>query len=152
MHSLNWNDDDDLMRDISEALNAPPVDEQILSAARTAIRWRAFDVDWELAVLLYDSRVDDAVAVRERDVQSPRTLAFHGESLGVEIELNEAAIEGQLVPALPGSVTLRTTEGPFITVTSDDLGCFSIPSWPSVPIRLDCSTDAGKFTTVWIIL
>jgi hypothetical protein len=152
MHSPNWNDDEELMRDIGAALSVTPVDEQVLTAARMAYAWRTLDVECELAALLYDSRFDEAVTVRERDTESTRTLAFHGEGLGVEIELTQAGIEGQLIPARPGSVTLRTANGPYSTVTADQLGCFSIPSWPSVPMRLDCATDAGKFITVWIIL
>lgn len=152
MHLPNWSDDEELMRDISAALKVTPVDEQVLSAARMAYAWHTLDVECELAALLYDSEFDEAVTVRDRDPGSPRMLAFHGDGIGVEIELTETGLEGQLIPAGPGSVTLTTADGPYNTVVADDLGCFSIPSFPRVPIRLDCATDAGRFNTVWIIL
>jgi hypothetical protein len=150
MPSPNWNDDDALVADLRAAIKAPAVDEQILTAARGAFAWRTVDADLELIGLLYDSHLDVASSVRESPTESPRTLAFHGDNLGVEIELNDTGIEGQLIPAQPGLVTLVTAEGPYAAVAADPVGCFAFPSPPGGPIRLECSTDAGRFVTVWI--
>ena len=150
MPSPNWSDDEELLTDLRAALTVPAVDEQILAAARAAFAWRTVDTDLELIGLLYDSHLDDAVAVREVPAESARTLAFHGDHLGVEIELNGTGIEGQLIPAQPGTVTLVTADGPHATVAADPVGCFSFPAAPVGPIRLECATDAGKFITVWI--
>jgi hypothetical protein len=150
MSSPNWSDDDELMRDLAAALKQPAVDEQVLAAARAAFSWRTVDADLQLVGLLYDSHLDLAASVREDPAESPRTLAFHGDHLGVEIELNEAGIEGQLIPAQPGLVTLVTAEGPYAAVAADPVGCFTFPTPPGGPIRLECSTDAGRFVTVWI--
>ncbi len=151
MPSPNWNDDDELMRDLRAALAEPPVEEHVLAAARAAYAWRTVDTDLELIGLLYDSHLDDQVSsVREHPAESSRTLAFHGERVGVEIELHETGIEGQLIPAQPGLVTLVTADGPFVAVPADQVGCFSFPVPPGGPIRLECSTDAGRFVTVWI--
>lgn len=150
MPSPNWTDDESLMRDLSAAVRVPDVDEQILATARGAFAWRTVDADLELVSLLYDSCLDDAVSVRDGDTESPRTLSFHGDSLGVEIELNGTGIEGQLIPAEPGTVTLVTPQGPHASATADPVGCFSLPAPPAGPIRLECACDAGRFVTVWI--
>lgn len=150
MPSPNWNDDEELLADLRAALTVPAVDEEILRAARAAYSWHSVDTDLELIGLLYDSHLDDSAAVRESPAESARTLAFHGDHLGVEIELNGSGIEGQLIPAQPGLVTLVTADGPFAAVAADPVGCFSFPAAPSGPIRLECSTEAGRFVTVWI--
>jgi hypothetical protein len=150
MPSPNWSSDDELMLDLRAALREPPVDGAVLAAARAAFAWRTVDTDLELIGLLYDSVVDRQEAVREDPAESPRTLAFHGDRLGVEIELNTTGIEGQLIPAQSGLVTLVTVDGPFAAVAADPIGCFSFPTPPGGPIRLECSTDAGRFVTVWI--
>jgi hypothetical protein len=152
MPSPNWNDDDELMADLRAALKAPDVDEVILAAARDAFSWRDVDTDLELIALLYDSHLDLETSVRENPTESPRTLAFHGDRLGVEIELHGSGIEGQLIPAQPGLVTLVTADGPYAAVPADPVGCFSFPPPPGGPIRLECSTDAGRFVTVWITI
>jgi hypothetical protein len=150
MPSPNWNDDDELLADLRAALRTPAVDEQILTGARAAFAWRTVDTDLELIGLIYDSHTAEDVGVREAPAESARTLAFHGDRLGVEIELNDAGIEGQLIPAQPGLVTLVTADGPYAAVAADPVGCFSFPVPPGGPIRLECSTDAGRFVTVWI--
>jgi hypothetical protein len=152
MPSLNWNNDDELMADLRAALTVPAVDEEILAAARGAFSWRTVDTDLELIGLLYDSHLDVETSVRESSTESPRTLAFHGDNLGVEIELHDNGIEGQLIPAQPGIVTLVTATGPYAAVAADPVGCFSFPTPPAGPIRLECSTDAGRFVTVWITI
>lgn len=152
MPSPNWTDDDALMRDLSAALRVPEVDEQILAAARGAFAWRTVDADLELIGLLHDSDLLDEVAVRDSATEAPRTLAFHGDHLGVEIELHEAGIEGQLIPARPGTVTLVTPAGPHASVSADSVGCFSLPASPGGPVRLECATDEGRFVTVWITI
>jgi hypothetical protein len=152
MLTSNWNDDDELVRDLGKALRAPAVDERVLAAARMAFIWRTVDTDLELAHLLHDSYLDEGLAVRGEGPGSPRTLAFQGEQFGVEIELGDAGIEGQLIPPQPGGVELMTAEGTYATATADDIGCFTFPSTPRGAMRLRCSTDAGSFTTEWVTL
>jgi hypothetical protein len=152
MPTPNWNDDDELIRDFSMALRAPAVDERILAGARMAFAWRTVDADLALAQILYDSYLSDAVGVRGDGPQSPRTLAFQGDQFGVEIELADTGIEGQLIPPQAGTVQLMTAEGTFATAIADEVGCFSLPSPPRGAMRLNCSTDAGRFTTEWVTI
>jgi hypothetical protein len=138
------------MRDLTEALKTLAVDERFLEMARSAFAWHSVDVDLELAQMFYDSYLDEGVLVRGAGSGSHRTLAFQGEHLGVEIELSDTGIEGQLIPAQPGEVTLMTPKGSHARATADEIGCFAFPPPPPGPVRLECSTDGGRFTTEWV--
>jgi hypothetical protein len=150
MPSPNWTDDDQLLRDLRQALRPAEVDNRVLHAARAAFTWRDVDTELELARMFYDSYLDEAVLVRGPLPGSPRTLVFRGERLGVEIEFSEAGIEGQLVPPAPGTVTLMTPGGAQSTVTADEIGCFAFPAHLHGPLRLECTVDGATFATEWI--
>jgi hypothetical protein len=152
MPSPDWNDDDELMCDLTDAVRPPVVDERILAAARAAFVWRVADTDLELAQMMDDWVVSDGVRSTDRAPGEPRTLAFQGERLGVEIELSDGRIEGQLIPPVPGRVTLMTSAGPHATVDADMVGCFAFRSPPRGPMRLDCSTREGRFVTEWVTI
>lgn len=81
-----------------------------------------------------------------------RALAFHGERLGVEIEIDEAGIVGQLTPPRPGRVTLLTAAGPEASTQADEVGCFAFPPPVSGPIHLDCRVDDDHFVTRWVTI
>jgi hypothetical protein len=149
MPSPDWTNDDALLSDIREALRPVVVDEPILAAARGAFAWRDVDLDLELAAIFYDSCLDEA-GVRGQSPGSPRTLAFRGDDLGVEIEVTEAGIEGQLVPPVPGTVTLVTAGGARSEVTADEVGCFAFPPPGRGPLRLECAVEDRSFATEWI--
>lgn len=151
MRRPNWSDDDELMRDLAEAIRQPPVDETVLAAARMAYAWRTVDADLELAELRYDSSLDAGAAVRGPAPGAPRTLVFRGDQLGVEIELTDTGIEGQLIPPQRGEVRLMTTAGDPATTTADEVGCFTFPRRHRGPIRIECSVPGGaRFATEWV--
>jgi hypothetical protein len=152
MPSPNWNDDDDLMRDVRQALRPAPVDARILEAARAALSWRTVDAELELIGIFYDSHLDEAALVRGHTPGTPRTLVFHGDDLGVEIEVSDTGIEGQLIPPGPGEVILLTADGTRATVTADQVGCFTFTPALRGPVRLDCSLGAHRFVTEWITI
>jgi hypothetical protein len=152
MPSPNWNDDEELMRALRTALRTRVVDDQTLTAAQAAYSWLSLDADLELARIRYDSWLDEQVMVRGEAGESPRTLSFQGKHYGVEIELSAAGIEGQLIPPQAGQVTLMTAAGRHATATADTVGCFAFVSPPRGPVRLECSTDAGKFKTEWVTI
>ncbi|GAA0914711.1 hypothetical protein [Virgisporangium aurantiacum] len=70
MAARNWNDDDELIRDLAEALGSDPVEppdplrRQVVDAAAAVRRWQTADPDLELAALLYDSDLDRTAPVR----------------------------------------------------------------------------------------
>jgi hypothetical protein len=153
MSSPNWNDDDELMRDVRQAFRPEPVNQRILKAARAALSWLTIDADLELARVFYDSAVSAAGPVRGPGQESPRTLVFRGDddqSLGVEIELSDTGIEGQIVPPGQGVVTLMTPSGTNASTETDEVGCFAFPAVLRGPIRLECALEARRFTTEWI--
>jgi len=152
MPSPNWSNDDELMRDVGQALRTEPVEERILVAARAAFTWRTMDAELDLIGVLYDSHLDEAALVRGNSPGAPRTLVFHGDDLGVEIEVSDTGIEGQLIPPGPGEVSLLTADGTHATVTADEVGCFTFPAPPRGPIRLDCALESHRFVTEWITI
>jgi hypothetical protein len=150
MSSPNWHNDDELLLDLRRALARPPIDERVVEAARLAFAWRSVDADLELAQLVYDSYVDENHNVRSVARPAQRALSFQGECHGVEVELSDTGIDGQLTPPLGAEVTLMTARGIFATATTDPIGCFTMPPAPSGPIRFECSTAGRRMITEWV--
>jgi len=142
--------DDELLRELAAALREEPVDDSIVRAAQGAFAWRTVDAD--LIMLELDSNAIAAAdaPVRAGGSAAPRTLAFRGEQLSVEIEIDEAGIVGQLTPPRPGRVTLLAAAGPQASTQADEVGCFAFPPPVSGPIRLDCRVDDDHFVTPWV--
>ena len=149
MSSPTWNDDE-LLRELRAALQESPVDESVIRAAQAAFTWRTVDDDLELLSLDAGFGLTADALVRGGGAGGPRTLAFHGERLSVEIEIDEAGIVGQLTPPRPGQVTLVTADGPQATTQADDIGCFIFPPPTAGPLRLDCRLGDGHFITDWV--
>ena len=150
MARRNWHDEEDLLRDIGDALRPDPREEQILEAARAIQAWRSVDFDRALAALLFDSHLDSRAAVRGPLSGVPRNLVFALGELRVEIELSDAGIEGQLIPPEPGQVWLLDSTGPVAEAIADEVGCFSFPASPSGPIRIECEVAGRRLATEWI--
>jgi len=146
----NWNDDEELLRDIGEALRPDPLEAQVLAAARQVHAWRTSDVDRALAALLYDSELDRTAAVRGPAPGAPRNLVFALGELRVEVELSDAGIEGQLIPPEPGQVRLFTEAGLLAEATADEVGCFTFPGSRPGPIRIECEVAGRRIATEWI--
>jgi hypothetical protein len=138
-----------LLQELGSALQEAAVDENVIRAARAALSWRTVDADLELLCLDSGSPLAAGALVRG---SGQRMLAFHGERLSVEIEIDEAGITGQLTPPQAGQVTLVTADGPHATIRADDVGCFTFPPPPHGPLRLECRLDADHFVfiTEWI--
>jgi len=146
----NWSDDDELMRDIADAVRPEPLEQQIMAAGRLVFAYHVTDLDKALAELLYDSRVDGHAAVRGPLSGAPRNLVFAVGDLRVEIEVSDAGIEGQLIPPEPGKVWLLDASGPVAETTADEVGCFSFPSARTGPIRIECHVGGQRLATEWI--
>ena len=147
----NWKDDNELIRDLREALlRTVPGEQQVCEAADGVYEWRTSDIDVELAALLYDSDLDRTVQVRGPLSGLPRTLVFGTAELRVELEVSESGIEGQLVPPEPGLVQLTTCDGHTEETTTDELGCFSFPPRRRGPIRVTCQLPGRQLITEWV--
>lgn len=145
MSSPHWTDDE-LLRELRDALQEPAVDERHIRAAQAAFTWRTVDADLEILAL----ETDLAPAAEVRGSSAvPRTFTFHGERLSVEIEIDGDGVVGQLTPPGPARVTLLTADGPQAATDADEVGCFSLPPPPPGPMRLDCQRGADRFLTEW---
>ena len=149
MSSRQWNDDE-LLRELAAALAESAVPETVLAAGRTAFTWRTVDTDIELLGLADSSALAGSASVRGCPPGAPRALAFHGDRMSVEIEIDEAGIIGQLTPAGPGDVTLTTAGGQQAVTRADEVGCFSFPPSPPGPLRLECAVGEDRFITDWV--
>ena len=147
MSSPHWTDDE-LLRELRDALQEPSVDERHIRAAQAAFTWRTVDADLEILGLETELAPAGAAQVRGSP-GSPRMFTFHGERLSVEIEIDEDGIVGQLTPPGPARVILLTTDGPQAATGADEVGCFSLPPPPPGPMRLDCQRGADRFLTEW---
>ncbi len=139
--------DDELLQELGTALREEPEDETFIRAGQAAFSWRTVDADLELLGLAADSAVAAGALVRGG---GPRTLAFRGERLSVEIEIDEGGIVGQLTPPQPGQITLVTTSGQDMTTQADEVGCFAFPPPPAGSLRLDCRLGDDRFITEWV--
>ena len=151
VNSPRWTDEE-LLSELGKALKEPPLDENIIRAAQAAFTWRT--VDAELELLSLDAGLEHAGAAQVRGAGpgSPRTFAFHGERLSVEVEVDDAGMVGQLIPPGSGQITLVTPGGAQAATQADEVGCFSLPVPPSGPARLDCRLGADHFVTEWATL
>jgi len=145
-----WSDDDELLRDIGDAVRPGPHEQQVMDAGRTVWAFHSTDLDKALAALLYDSHLDGLAAVRGPVSGAPRNLVFALGELRVEIEVSDAGIEGQLIPPEPGKVTLLDATGPVAETTADEVGCFSCPASRRGPIRIECAVAGRRLATEWI--
>lgn len=131
------NDDAALEADLRRAVlvhDPPPAETVRAAEAAFAVR----SVDAELALLTFDSHaVADAVrtsAVRDR------LLTFTAGAVSVDIELRyegQARIIGRLDHVGRTSVDVRSPDRT-VTVTTDDLGRFSVDSLGKGPYSLRC--------------
>ena len=149
MCSPEWTDDE-LLQELRAALQEEPVAESVIRAAQSAFAWRTVDAELELLSLDTSDELTAGALVRGDGPAEQRTLAFRGERLSVDIEIDGAGIVGQLTPPRPGQVTLVTAQGPQATVQADEVGCFIFPPPAPGPVRLDCRLGADHFVTEWV--
>ncbi|MEU5696119.1 hypothetical protein [Actinosynnema sp. NPDC020468] len=145
-----WESDEALLRELAQALTeANEVPPGYAEAARAAYTWRT--VDAELMLLTsYDSVLDAELAGRARASVTARQLVFDAEGVSVQVEVTEAGIAGQVLPAGPGRVELSTASGPVEEAELDELGCFLLGPPPPGPVRLRCHVGGTTVVTDWV--
>ena len=157
MNRRLWVDDEALARDLTAALAGSDLYGRVEQAGlrafgiqRQMVALRD-ELDLLLLDLVHDSDYDDAlVAVRDRSGDSSRSLVFEGDGVGVELELTDEHVEGQLIPAGQGRVALRGPDGEIADVPTDEVGYFRLEVRPHGPVQLVCSSDAGACATQWL--
>jgi hypothetical protein len=146
-------DDEQLLALLKEARReSREVPPDFIAAGKNAYAWRG--VDAELAQLSYDSERDqDMLAGVRAEAASIRALTFTAPHLTIELEVDEDALLGQLVPTGEGTIEVQTGAGVIATVRVDEVGCFPISPIPPSPFRLRCrTTDGASVVTGWITL
>jgi hypothetical protein len=171
-----YGDDEQLLAELAEALRAErAVPRDFVELGRSAYSW--YDIDSELAALVYDSAQDEvdevaltrstSTAVQElaydpepdradepsvtRSTQATlRALTFVAATLTIEIEVTGGALLGQVVPPQRGEVEVRAGGSAPVRIPVDEVGCFTIQPIPSGPFRLHCRTeqDVAVLTSV----
>lgn len=154
-----WSDDDALAAELAHALAEAHLRDRVTASASSAFAAHRgmlalrdeLETDLLLLTLVHDSSTAGApVRVRDRSGQPARTLVFEGDGVGVEVEVGEHGVEGQLIPAAPGRVTLRRPDGDVVAVDTDEVGYFRVDTRPEGPVRLVCTSDAGTCVTEWL--
>jgi hypothetical protein len=148
----DW-DDDELLRELKEALHARrAVPPSFVEAAENAFAWR--NIDAELAQLTYDSiECAPLIEVTRSETASIRALTFTHPRLIIELEVSADAVLGQIVPPQTGTIEVQTHAGTGPEISTDEIGYFSIQPIPHGPFRLRCRVAAGiDVLSGWVTL
>lgn len=148
----NWNDDDQLLSALGEAVReGSEVPARFVELGKAAFAWR--DVDAELAAIGHDSATGTVAAGTRAEPADLRTLSFVASRLTIELEATGEALLGQLVPPQAGEVELHRRDGLTGTTPVDDLGWFVIRPQPSGLFRLRVRQADGEIViTEWVAL
>ena len=149
--------DEDLLAALRQAFAARrAVPPGIVQAGQNAFAWH--DIDAELAQLTYDSthRTEEAMATRAPEEAAIRVLTFTSAQAGLQIELEvqEDALAGQILPMQSAAIEVQTRTGTQQPISADEVGCFWITPIPSEDFRLRCRPVVGnaEIVTVWVRL
>jgi hypothetical protein len=141
--------DERLLADLTVLLGrdaTPP--PEVLAAARASLTWRTVDAD--IAALSYDSLLDEVPAA-VRGVGDPRQLTFECDAVTIEMEIDDTPggrrLIGQLTPAGPAALEVRTESGTEAVGTADEFGRFVLPL-PDRPRSAHLQVTLADGTTV----
>ncbi len=111
------------------------VPPEFVEAGKNTVAWR--NIDAELAQLTYDStRGADHLVPTRAESAAIRALTFTSPRLTIELEVTEDSLLGQVLPAQAATIEAETRTGAEDTITTDEIGCFSIRPIPRGPFRL----------------
>lgn len=151
-----WNDDDQLLAAVGDALRAAgETPRRLVEIGKAAFVWR--DIESDLAALTYDSAASEpdprlVGALRGTESATLRAMTFVASRLTIELELTSEALLGQVTPFEPGEVDLWPAHGAPRPVPIDEVGWFAVRPLPTGPFRLHVRTGAGSVLTDWITL
>jgi len=142
-------DDHALMAALREALATGhhPREELVVANAQDAFTFA--DLEAELAGLVFDSLLPADAGPAERDGTATRMIVFESEALSMELEFVGDTVVGQIAPGGRRRVTVETPDGVAAEVTTDELGCFSLPAPANGPLRFRIVRDGSTTVTEW---
>jgi hypothetical protein len=146
-----WDDDQELLNDLGDALRESALAETIVEYGKGAYAWRIVDEDLIQASLTF---AGEPVPELRSGPGDPRVLVFTApkSALSMELEVTPGQVVGQIVPPGPGTIRVETTEGVAFDVAADDSGFFDLPEVPRGPVRMRCETPSGRLITDWVRL
>lgn len=130
------------------AADAAAVPAAARGVAGASLTWRKIDDELTLA-LCFDSAVNKAALVRGSSSMTARSMSFETDSLGVEIDIYDEELIGQIHPAQSGRVRVVTPQGVYAQTAADAAGCFVLSCPPHGPLRLECSVENKVLVTEW---
>jgi hypothetical protein len=145
---IRWDDDDELLAFLDEALRTEAeVPPDFVAAGKATFTWRSIDA--ELAALVYDSEREPALT--RTQTADLRALTFASAHVTIELELTDTGLLGQVVPTAAARIEVQTAAGVTVWVTADELGFFTIRDVPQEPFRLRVRVDETiDVLTTWI--
>jgi hypothetical protein len=147
-HELN---DPELLRLLGDVLNeADPVPSEVTDFALAMIRWPKLDTD--VAPLVFDSLVEEPVAVRAQ--ARTRMLTFESREFVVDLEYDRdgAFLVGTVLPRADYRVDLVRHHSE-VTTRTDDRGRFEIGLSGSGPLSIVISRQSIQILrTEWVLL
>jgi hypothetical protein len=144
--------DDELAARLGRAIaRRDPVPQDVIRAAKASGAWRTADA--ELAMLLYDSVLDEEFAgVRGG---GSRLMTFTSARVTVDIEISgrDRVVVGQVEGVDPAGVEICYAEGA-VAVETDPSGHFSLPSGRSGPmsVRITDGRAGTVIRTEWVVI
>jgi hypothetical protein len=141
--------DDALVDDLARALASPDpgLVEEVVTGGRAAFSF--LTMEQELAGLVYDSTLSAGAVGAARAPAAARTVVFESETVSVQMEITPEGIVGQVVPTTGVVVATETADGVRTAVTTDELGCFTLPDSGHGPMRLLITTEGATTATEW---
>jgi hypothetical protein len=150
MMSQQWAADDQIMADVATALRSlGEASDAVAATGHAAFAYRFGPCGPPVASISYDSLLEGP---QLRDAAAPRTLEFDAAALGLEIEVSQDRLCGQLIPPSAGVVEVLTLHGKAGGTRTDDLGCFTLPLPPPGPVRFRCRAGGEEILTDWVRL
>ncbi len=146
-------DDDQLLAALKDALSARhAVPHEFVEAAKNAYAWH--NIDTELAQLTYDSArgLEPAALATRSDTAGIRELTFSSPRLTIELEVTADSLLGQVIPVQVVTIDIQYREGSTGTVSSDEVGFFSVSPIPEGLFRLRCRAAGIDVVTGWVTL
>jgi hypothetical protein len=147
-----WASNDDALLEelksaVSESANIP---ERLTSDAKAAFAWRTIDQELERLTLESDSLFDEPALTRGSGDDVARVLLFEANGIGMEIEIRDQVIVGQVFPMTGALITIVGASGPSVETRTDELGSFVADRATDGPIRIRCDTQDSSFITEWL--
>lgn len=144
-------DDDALFAELADAVRGigGPTTEHERELARPA-RDRLAETDpFDLAELVFDSVLDDAVLVRSTVVAEARRISFDAPDVTIQVELASELLTCHLDPPLDGTVVLVTLGDERHAFTDLGGGRYELADPPAGMVQLEVDADGTRVVTSW---